>query len=377
MPALTSRSRQHGGSTTSPLVSIGIPVYQKEVYLRATLDAALAQEHDNLELILADNGSTDATADICREYAARDERVRFVQNRCNLGSRRNFNLVFELARGEYFAWGRGHDLWAPQWVARGVEVLQQEPDVVLLHTRCRQIDAAGADVGEVAETLDTRGLELGARLQQTWRSALGPATLGLVRTAAMDRTRLYQDLVGCDIVFLLELATQGTFAFLDEPLLALRTVRVESSEEETVRRTWAQMNPFRSARERGAPALHVLEFAERHLALLRELPLTARERDELVSDLVDVYSRKLAGSFQQALNELADRVHRAMTDPGEDSPHALDVVTAMALFERLDVGLLFHPEHVRASNARDILLVLILDLSSVKGRAERQREVVQ
>jgi glycosyltransferase involved in cell wall biosynthesis len=341
-----------------PLVTIGIPVFQKERHLRATLDSALAQTHRNLEIVLADNGSTDASAAICREYAARDGRVRFVQNRHNLGSRRNFNLVFELAHGDCFVWGRGHDLWAPDFVARGVRILQQEPDTVLVHSRCRQIDVDGNELDGVAECIDTRGLHLPARLMAAWRDVIGPATLGIVRTAAMDRTRLYQDVGGCDVLFLLELAREGAFAFVDEPLLSLRCVRAETSEQETVRRTWAQLNPFRTRRE--PPEVHVLEYVGHHLDLVRELPVDSKTRDRLLEDLVAVYADKFRGSFTRALDALADRVQDAARDSDREP---LDAATVVQCNTWLQQGLLFQPEHGRAAAARDVLLHFLLDLT--------------
>jgi hypothetical protein len=345
-----------------PLVSIGIPVFQKEALLAATLDSALAQDHRDLEVILADNGSTDGTAAICRAYARRDRRVRFVQNRWNLGSRRNFNLVFELARGEFFVWGRGHDLWAPDFVSRGLAAMQRDPEVVLWHARCREIDAEGRTRGVVEEALDTRGLPLPARLRAAWRSLIGPATLGVIRTAAMDRTRRYQGLAGCDIVFLLELAAQGTFAFDDEPLLSLRALRAETSEAETIARTWAQMDPFRAANE--PPDVHVLDFSQRHLRLLRELPVAPAIRDDLLADLIATYAAKFTGSFARALDATAERVHAAAAAGEAAGAEALDCPTVLALLDRLHTGLLFVPDHARAAAARDLLTALLLELTS-------------
>lgn len=344
--------------TGAPLVTIGIPVYQKERHLRSTLDSALGQTHRNLEIVLADNGSTDATVAICKEYAARDARVRFVQNRKNLGSRRNFNLVFELAHGDFFVWGRGHDLWQPTFVADAVGILQRDPEVVLVHARSREIDIDGKPLGEVAEFLDTRGFDLRGRLMATWRDILGPATLGVVRTAAMDRTQLYQDVGGCDIVFLLELAREGSFAFLDETLLELRRVRSEHSEAETVRRTWTQLNPFRTRLE--SPHTHVLEYVQHHLKLLRDLPVDARTRDLLLNDLLITYGEKFLGSFTRALDAIAERIEAAARDTDTEP---LDASTVLRLCDQLHHGLLFQPDHARGQAARELLLHYLIDLT--------------
>ncbi|MDE6286060.1 MAG: glycosyltransferase, partial [Muribaculaceae bacterium] len=59
-------------------VSVIIPVYNVEAYLRECLDSVLAQSHDDIEVILSDDGSTDASGTICDEYAAADGRVRVI-----------------------------------------------------------------------------------------------------------------------------------------------------------------------------------------------------------------------------------------------------------------------------------------------------------
>src|SRR5687767_6393032 len=91
-----------------PLLSIGLPVYNGQRYLHAALDSLLGQDFDDFELIIADNASTDETEAICREFAARDRRIRYHRNTANVGAVPNHNLVFELARGKYFKWA-AHD----------------------------------------------------------------------------------------------------------------------------------------------------------------------------------------------------------------------------------------------------------------------------
>lgn len=344
-----------------PLVTIGIATFQKEQHLRATLDAALAQTHRNLDVLVVDNASTDATRTIAHKYAARDPRVRVVEHRRNLGSRRNFNLAFELAHGDFFVWGRGHDLWHPEFVATGVDLLQRDPELVLVHTTAREIDADDRDLGPVAEDLDTRGLTVPERLRACWRRLLGPATLGLIRRTAMDRTNLYQELAGCDLVFLLELACHGTFAFVDRPLLQLRRVRSEGSEAESVARTWRQMNPHRPRRE--SPDLHVLEFLAAHARVLRELDVAPAVRDELAGDLVQCFAEKFAGSFARAFDHLADRLDAASQRP-DDPAQRLDAVTALHWLDQLHLALLCQPAHERGLAARNALLHLAVELST-------------
>jgi glycosyltransferase involved in cell wall biosynthesis len=99
------------------LVSIGMPVYNGEKYIRKALDSLLAQDYGNFELIISDNASTDRTPEICREYEARDPRIRLHRNEKNLGARVNFDIVLQLARGKYFMWAAADDYWYEQFVS--------------------------------------------------------------------------------------------------------------------------------------------------------------------------------------------------------------------------------------------------------------------
>jgi glycosyltransferase involved in cell wall biosynthesis len=87
-----------------PRLSIGMPVFNGEKYLKEALDSILAQTYSDFELLISDNASTDRTEQICREYAAKDRRIRYYRNEKNIGAPKNFNRVFELSSGKYFRW---------------------------------------------------------------------------------------------------------------------------------------------------------------------------------------------------------------------------------------------------------------------------------
>ncbi len=89
---------------TFPKVTVGLPVYNGERYLRATLDSILAQDFEDFELLVADNASTDGTPQILQEYAERDGRVVVHRQPRNLGAAANYNWLAINARGEYFKW---------------------------------------------------------------------------------------------------------------------------------------------------------------------------------------------------------------------------------------------------------------------------------
>ena len=84
-----------------PRVTIGMPVYNGACHVAQAIDSLLSQTFGDFELIIADNASTDRTGDICREYQARDPRVRYIRHATNRGAVFNWNFVVAEARGQY------------------------------------------------------------------------------------------------------------------------------------------------------------------------------------------------------------------------------------------------------------------------------------
>ncbi|MFA5300916.1 MAG: glycosyltransferase family 2 protein [Lutibacter sp.] len=99
-----------------PIVSIGMPVYNGEKFIREALDSLLAQTFTDFELIISDNASTDGTEAICREYAVCDSRIRYVRQSENRGACYNFQFVLDEAKGEYFMWAAADDKWDKEWI---------------------------------------------------------------------------------------------------------------------------------------------------------------------------------------------------------------------------------------------------------------------
>jgi glycosyltransferase involved in cell wall biosynthesis len=105
------------------LVSIGMPVFNGEKFVADALKSLLAQTYSNFELIITDNASTDRTGEICREFAAKDSRVRYVLQQENIGPGANFKAALDAAIGNYFMWAAHDDLWERGHVQDAVELL--------------------------------------------------------------------------------------------------------------------------------------------------------------------------------------------------------------------------------------------------------------
>lgn len=115
---------------TGPLVTIGIPAYNRAGHLREALDSLLAQSYPNLEILVSDDASTDETPRVCQEYARKDRRIRFVRQSENLGIAGNHNFLLEEAKGEYFVWACDDDMRHPDFVRDLAKLLSDHPDAV-------------------------------------------------------------------------------------------------------------------------------------------------------------------------------------------------------------------------------------------------------
>jgi glycosyltransferase involved in cell wall biosynthesis len=114
-----------------PKVSIGMPVYNGEPFIREALDSLLAQTFTDFELIISDNASTDKTEQICREYAAKDKRIRYIRQEINRGAMPNFQYVLDEAVGEYFMWAAADDWWNHDYIRITKSILDSNPSAGL------------------------------------------------------------------------------------------------------------------------------------------------------------------------------------------------------------------------------------------------------
>ena len=194
-----------------PRLTIGLPVYNGETILDEALDALLGQTYEDFELIVSDNASTDRTADICRRYAEQDSRIRYVRQARNVGLVSNHIFVMEQARGELFKWASHDDLYARDLLARCVEALDEDADVVLAHSWSAMIDSSG----NVTGTFERRVAVDSPRAPDRFRSMLFDGwddhAYGVIRTRALRRMTRRGSYHFADRTLNTELALYGRF----------------------------------------------------------------------------------------------------------------------------------------------------------------------
>jgi len=206
------------------LVSIGLPVFNGEAYLREAIDSVLAQDFTDFELVVCDNASTDGTASIVAEYVARDGRVRYVPSDENRGAAWNYNRCVDLARGRWFRWMPADDRIDPSCLRRCLEVYQGGArGVVCVYPKTRLIDADGNPDGEYEDRAACDSDRAHLRVRTLLRNlVLCNAVLGLVPLEVLRDTRRIGPWRASDHTLLVELALRGRIVEVPERLFARR-----------------------------------------------------------------------------------------------------------------------------------------------------------
>lgn len=110
-----------------PLVTVFMPVYNSEQYIKEAVESILNQTYKNLEIILVDDGSTDRSIEIIKSY--KDDRIRLIQNEKNMGIPYTRNVGLKEAKGKYIAIMDSDDIATPKRIERQVDYLEKNPDI--------------------------------------------------------------------------------------------------------------------------------------------------------------------------------------------------------------------------------------------------------
>lgn len=205
-----------------PKVSVVIPTYQRASFLRETVVGLLAQTLADIELIVADDGSTDRTPEVMASF--KDPRVRYLR-REHLGMPLILNEGFAVARGEYIMTCHDHDIYDPSMLAELAGVLDRNPTAAYAHCGIIGVDDSGErelerHVRDYPELMPGRVFlveELLARLDSR------VSALTMVRSSVLGGAALDDRFEGCpDVELWLRLSTVGDVAYVKKSLIRVR-----------------------------------------------------------------------------------------------------------------------------------------------------------
>ncbi|UCH38143.1 MAG: glycosyltransferase family 2 protein, partial [Candidatus Bathyarchaeota archaeon] len=204
---------------STPSVSIGLPVYNGETYIREAIDSILSQTYVDFELIIVDNASTDQTQKICLAYTDKDDRVRYIRNPHNVGAAENHNRAFRLSRSKYFKWAAHDDIIAPEYLSKCVSALEQDSSIALCQTLTLRIDEKGVPSKKshflIRENSDKLYLRFGDLIKFNYPVF---QIHGVIRHSVLKNTHLFGNYIGADRNLLAEIALQGRLFTISEYL---------------------------------------------------------------------------------------------------------------------------------------------------------------
>lgn len=294
----------------TPLVSVGVPVYNGEDYLAQALDALLAQDLDDFEVIICDNASNDATGEIARKYVAQDRRFRYHRNPRNLGLSGNFNKAFELSRGKYFKWAAHDDLHPQEMLRTCTTVLERDPAAVICGSAVAVMDDDGEVFEEWRPSVDLRSPPAHVRFHRLiWTLEETHPLFAVMRSDALRRTPLYRPFVGGDRVLLAQLALMGPIWQVPEVLHYYRQPRMRPDAKQRANRP-SQAVILDPANEGKLPS-RTWRLCYEHLRLVSRAPLSAQHKLWLAGDVLTRFgvrdSRRLAAEAYHSGRILAGR----------------------------------------------------------------------
>jgi len=207
---------------TKTLVSVGLPVRNGAERIEHVVRSVLDQDHENLELVICDNASTDDTEELCRELANQDSRIVYHRNPVNIGLLNNFIRVMQLSSGTFFRWVGDDDWLAPNCVSRSLDVFAADDRLILVTSAVESIGQDGLAQSAVYEGTAlgsddpvTRFCEMLRLLNES--HLLIDTLYGLFRREAItgiDRRNMLRE----DQIFATKLALAGPWGHVSEVL---------------------------------------------------------------------------------------------------------------------------------------------------------------
>jgi hypothetical protein len=221
-----------------PIISVLIPTFNYARFLPEAIDSVLRQDFGDFELLIADDCSTDDTANVVKPYCARDARVQFAVHSTNMGMVNNWNYCLQRARGQYIKFVFGDDkLFRPNALSKMLGMLEGEPSATLAASARVILDEA-SHVVNLWRSLG-EGRHEGRRviekcLMRNGENIVGEPSAVLFRKADAQRGfhPAYRQIVDVEMWF--HLLEKGDLVYTREPLCAFRVHSLQQTEVNTV-----------------------------------------------------------------------------------------------------------------------------------------------
>ncbi len=290
-------------NASTPRVSIGLPVYNGERFLRKTIESFRSQTYADFELLISDNCSTDQTENISRKYCEKDPRIKYERHSKNRGAAWNYNRVFTLACGEFFKWAADDDLCRPDFLAKCLEVLDTDKTIVLACSGVNYINYDDEILEKQRSQIPLDSPQIPKRFHAiVCQEGCCSPVFGLIRRDALSKTRLIGGYVASDRVLLAELSLIGRFWEIREPLFLRRLPPPDSERAYSHRR--AERATWFSPKNKGRKVLPECRLFGEYFRAIHQASLRLQDRlacyKELLRWLHWGHGRAMVTEFQRA-----------------------------------------------------------------------------
>jgi Glycosyl transferase family 2 len=306
--------------TAAPIVDVNLIAHDSGDTVGLAIESVLSQTWPSFSLTLIDDGSTDHTLDVMRDFAARDSRVQIKRNRCNGGAVANFQRAFWIGDADFVMPKSGDDVLAPEFMAETMEVLLAHPRCAMCHAgglvfhdgRTEQVYPAEHRLSAIAFDPVDRAKHVMSRYTSS------PSFWGIYRREAVDRTSRIPGGAGWDHVFLAELALAGEIRHVPKLLYWRRDGGKPVLNLARAATTQAQ-NGLSVDDELGEQHWRtpLITTAFQHIRMAASARLPAADRHALIADIPGIFRarwlpllRQEAERFRDTLPYLLEEISR-------------------------------------------------------------------
>ena len=234
--------------TGLPRVTVIIPCYNRERFIRETVDSTLSQTYSNIDIVVIDDGSSDGSRKILEDYV---KQLRILEHpgKTNKGQSASINLAITSTDSEYIAILDSDDVWLPNKIEAQVEVLENDRDVGLVYTNGFVIDHAGT---KLYELINDNRVDAGNPEKILLEYYIGPPSSWLLRRSVFGIAGGFDESMRSaqDHDMAIRLAEVTKLAYIEEPLWYYRRHSNTQSWKHTKRRWKTGFKILKKARNR-------------------------------------------------------------------------------------------------------------------------------
>lgn len=203
-------------SNSEPLVTIGIPTYNRPSELQKAIEASINQSYRNLEIIISDNCSPDPKVEeLCREYADKDKRIKYFRQSENLGMGSNGEFVLNSANGEYFMWCMDDDWLSLNYIEESIKFLLNHLDYVIAYGEMNFYNIDYSIARRCKQHAFTENCDTSRVLKYCATAMSSSLSFGLTTTKLMRKVFINKMRLPADWIVMIKLLYEGKGVFIE------------------------------------------------------------------------------------------------------------------------------------------------------------------